>query len=184
VLARLNKIHGVQRSLANREGTLIRVSTTTDQVTGAVFQVLVDEKWNPKLLTADDLRDARADDNWFGPDELSAIEFRTLVLRQLREFAKTEKLDDPTTDHLVKFAEETWDRLGQAAEAEKGNQSSDGTDWAERCEKFTAAFLIKAKDVLTPEQEMDIRRQSDNWVKLLRNELARLRDGEECRPNE
>jgi hypothetical protein len=153
VLARLDKIKGVERSLANRAGTLIRVSLAetakTDRVAEEALGVLAEGKAAPTRLTGDDLEQALAREDWREADELSAIEFRTLVVRKVRAFAQAEELNKETADKLVKIAEQEWDR--QATTAAKPRRAG-GTDWRARCVKFASAFLDRAKALLTARQ--------------------------------
>jgi hypothetical protein len=154
VLARLNEIKGVERGLANRAGTLIRVSldetADLDRVAEEALDVLAREKAEPTRLTGDDLGQALKREEWQEADELSAIEFRTLVARQVRGFADAEQLDKVTADNLVKIAEEVWDSQARAAAAQPRPRG--GTNWTARCREFSSAFIDRAREVLTAQQ--------------------------------
>jgi hypothetical protein len=87
VLARLDEIDGVERSYANRAGTLLRLSIAAsadpDRVSGEALRVLGDRR-NPTRLGDDERDQALGQEEWRGADrvgELSAIERRTLILR-------------------------------------------------------------------------------------------------------
>jgi hypothetical protein len=87
VLARLDEIDGVERSYANRAGTLLRLSVAAsadpDRVTGEALRALGNRR-NPTRLADDERDQALGQEEWRGADridELSAIEFRTLALR-------------------------------------------------------------------------------------------------------
>jgi hypothetical protein len=171
VLARLDKIEGLERTLANRGGTLVRVTAaaTADptKVADEAARVLTEEGRDPVGLTGDELRQALAEQEWHGPEELSAIEFRTLALRRVRAFAEAEKLDPETTERLVKIAEEEWDRLAG------GGPPKAGTDWERRCADFAAALVERAKTVLTAEQAERLRRECEQQLGRLRGRSER-----------
>ncbi len=186
MLARLQKIDGVETSASNHAGTLVRISATStavlDNVAHSVLQTLTKEKRKPVRLADDAFREALAKEKWYDPDELSAIEFRTLVLGQVADFAEAENLDKETADKLLKLAEEEWDRLAKSADAEKPKPGSTGTDWAARCGKFAAVYIDRTKDLLSSEQREKLRKEAAAWVEQLGPELERLRDGKECDP--
>src|SRR5262249_24403232 len=87
-----------------------------------------------------------AEETWYSPDELSAIEFQTLATREVRAFAEAEKLDENTTDRLVEMAEEEWERQAKAA------ANAERPDWSARGAAVAGAFIDRAKGVLTAEQ--------------------------------
>jgi hypothetical protein len=90
VLARLDQIDGVERSYANRTGTLIRVSVAPgadrNRVAGEVLKALGEGNRNVSRLADSELGRALEKEEWRDASrvrELSAIEYRTLVLRGL-----------------------------------------------------------------------------------------------------
>jgi hypothetical protein len=157
VLARLGKVKGVEQCLVNRSGTLIRVTVERtadrDKVADEVLKVLAGDNREPSRLTGDELRRALAAEQWRPPDELSAIEFRTLAVRRVRGFARAEKLDRGVTEKLVRITEEQWDRLAGKAKP-RGAKS----DWSARCMEAAAAVADQAKELLTAEQTDRLRR--------------------------
>jgi hypothetical protein len=161
VLARLGKVQGVERCLANRTGTLIRVTVAPtaerDKVAEEVLKVLAAANREPVRLTGAELRKALAGEEWRPPDELSAIEFRTLAVRRVRAFAADEKLARSVTEKLVRITEEHWDRIARKV---KGQDTK--TDWAARCARAAAAVADQAKGLLPAEQAERLRRQLTN----------------------
>jgi len=104
VLAQLDKVEGVGRSYANHTGNMVRVSLNTaadpEKVAEQVAKILTADKRNPTRLMRDEFTHALDKEQWREGErvgELSAIEFRTLGLRQLKTFAEIEKLDEKTT---------------------------------------------------------------------------------------
>jgi hypothetical protein len=181
VLARLDKIDGVEKSLANQSGTMIRVSAksveTRDTVAEEATKLLTEEKREPVRLAGEQFDRALKTEQWRETgrvSELSAIEFRTLIGRRLKSFAQTEKLDEEKTDKLLKFAEEEWERLGKlaaektresgASEKNEGSESKTKTksseakssarnvDWRGLRLQFGAALADRAKELLTEQQ--------------------------------
>jgi hypothetical protein len=167
VLARLDKIKGVEKTQANRAGTLVRISVAAsadaDKVAAAAAEVLTGEKRKAVRLKGADLERALSKETWYGPDELSAIEFRTLALRSIQRFAEAEELNKETTDKLSKIAEEEWDRLAKAAAAAEKRPGS-GTDWSARCAAFATAFLGRARDVLSAGQLERLQKKSEDLM--------------------
>lgn len=168
MLARLDQIEGVERSRADRAGTLVCVSLAAaadpDKVAEQVAKVFAEEKRQSTRLTGEDLKQALAREKWYGPDELSAIEFRTLAVRRVRGFAESEKLDQDTAAKLVQIAEEEWDRLANAADSPERKRPGGGTDWNARCVAFAAAFIGRAKDLLTPPQVERLKQARDGLL--------------------
>jgi hypothetical protein len=154
VLASLDRIDGVQASSTNYTGTMIRVAVTSAadraKVAEEVRKVLAENK--PVALAGDELRLALEKEQWretWRVGELSAIEFRTMGLYRIKTFAQVEKLDKATTDKLTKMAEDQWEQLAQQAKKEKATRPE---DWGNRCKQSIAAFLDRAKGVLSDEQ--------------------------------
>ena len=90
MLARLDQIDGVERSYANRSGTLIRLSVAPaadpERVAREVPEVLADEGRGASRLAGSELEQALEGEEWRHAGrvrELSQIEFRTLALRPL-----------------------------------------------------------------------------------------------------
>jgi hypothetical protein len=158
VLALLDKIPGVERSFANHTGTMVRVSVAgsadPEKIAEQVARVLTEGKRNPTRLTGEEVKEALGKQQWREGErvgELSAIEFRTLGLRQVQTFAEKEKLDKATIDKLVKIAGEEWDRLVDESAPEDPKQSGK-IDWKARCRKFDLAVVERARSVLMPDQ--------------------------------
>jgi hypothetical protein len=166
VLARLDRIKGVERSLANRAGILVRVSlaktANPDQVAEKALGALAEEQAEPVRLAGDDLERALDREEWLEADELSAIEFRTLVVRNVRAFAKAEGLDEETGAKLVKIAEEVWDRQARTAATQRNRPG--GMDWRALCSTFASAFIDRAKDLLAPPQVERLEQARDHLL--------------------
>jgi hypothetical protein len=154
VLARLNKIEGVEKSFANRTGTMLRIcvapSADRDKVVTAVRADLTEDNRKPVSLMGDEFKDALVKEKWSSPGDLSAIEFRTLALRRVKTFAESEKLDRETADKLMKLAEQQWDRIVKGADCcAKVQQSS---DWLTQFNRFATAMPDQTKELLTTGQ--------------------------------
>ncbi len=155
-LAALDKLEGVERSLANRTGTMIRVTVAAaadrEKVAEGVRKILTGEDRKAVPLAGIELKRALEREEWRGKDrigELSAIEFRTLALHRVKTFAKAEKLGQEATDKLVTIAEQQWERISTEARNEGATQPE---EWANRCRKSLPVLLERVKDVLTAEQ--------------------------------
>jgi hypothetical protein len=159
VLARLDKIANVQQSLANRPGTMIRVTVNAaadkDKVAEDVLKVLTQEKRKPVRLTGEEFEQALRNEQWRDLEhvgELSAIEFRTLTLRRIKAFAEKEGLNKETTDKLVKISAEQLDRIAKAANPEKSDQLAGISQWLARYKEFARSVPDRAKDFLSADQ--------------------------------
>jgi hypothetical protein len=154
VLARLNKIDGVERSFSNRTGTLLRIavapSADRDKVAAAVREDLTRDNRKPVLLTGAELKEALEKEEWHLPGELSAIEFRTLALDRVKTFAQAEKLDTETAAKLVKIAEQQWERLAKAGDCCGKNKQP--ADWLTQFQQFAVSVPEQAKELLPAEQ--------------------------------
>jgi hypothetical protein len=164
VLAQLDKIQGVERTYANHTGNMVRVAvalaTNPETVAEQVVKILTQEKRNPVRLRNAEFKQALDQEQWRSAErvsELSLIEYRTLAVRLVRQFAQSEKLDKVTSEKLVKITEEEWDRLAKGA-AGKDQRS---VDWRARCAERAASVVERAKSLLTAEQ---VERLKD-WVK-------------------
>ena len=168
MLARLDRIEGVEGSRANRAGTLVRVSVAAaadpNRVAEEVGERLAEEGRSPARLTGDCLRQALAQEEWYGPEELLAVEFRTLAVRRVRTFAESEKLDQETADKLVRIAEEECDRLAKGADTARPKPAGGGTGWDARRAEFASAFLDRAQDLLTAPQVERLRQMRDRLL--------------------
>jgi hypothetical protein len=160
VLARFDKIAGVEMSLANRTGTMVRVALTAkadrEKVAAEVQKILTDQRRKPVPVTGDELKAALAREEWFESKrigELSSIEFSILALRaRVKKFARTEKLDKAATEKLVKIAEDQWNRLNRPPAKDKGKPGDNNQDQQARGEKLARAVAEEAKELLTAEQ--------------------------------
>jgi hypothetical protein len=152
VLARLDKIAGVEKSFANRAGTMLRVSVAPSadrgKVAKAVREILTRENRKAVLLAGHELEQALVKEEWGSPGELSAIEFRTLVLRRVKSFAEAEKLDKEVTDKLVKIAEQQWERIGRAAAGKAKQPAEARAGYRE----FAIVVADRARELLSAEQ--------------------------------
>jgi hypothetical protein len=79
---------------------------------------------------------------------LSRIEYRTLALREVRRFARNEKLDKETTEKLLKIAEAAWSAV-EPRSTTKPSQKIDGTG---RFRHDIKGVIERAKTILTTEQ--------------------------------
>jgi hypothetical protein len=154
VLARLNKIEGVEKSFANRTGTMLRICVAPladrDKVVTAVRADLTEDNRKPVSLAGDEFKEALVKEKWGSPGDLSAIEFRTLALRRLKTFAESEKLDKETADKLVKLADKQWEGIAKGTDCcAKVQQPS---DWLAQFNQFAIAMPDQAKELLTADQ--------------------------------
>ena len=156
VLASLDKIDGVEASAANYTGTMLRISVTTaadrDKVVEGVRKTLAETNRKSVVVAGDERKRSLEKEQWREAGrigELSAIEFRTMVLHRVKTFAQAEKLDKAITDKLLEMAEEQWERLAREAAKDGTTQPE---DWGSRCKKSLPVFLERAKEVLTAEQ--------------------------------
>jgi hypothetical protein len=158
VLAQLDKLPGVERSYSNHTGSLVRLSVAPaadpEKVAEQALKVLDDQKRSPVRLAGAEFTRALDEERWRESErvgELSAIEFRTLALRQVKAFADEEKLGKDSADKLARIAEEEWGRLARGGAP--GDPKQPGkVDWRGRCRQFVAAVADRAKQVLTAEQ--------------------------------
>ena len=166
MLARFDKIDGVEKSLANRTGTMVRVSLTPkanrEKVAMEVQRILTDQRRKPVLVKGDDLKAALAKEEWFETGrvgELSNIEFSILALRgRVKRFAQTEKLDKAATEKLVKIAEHQWNRFNARSEKDKDKQVDKNKDQEARAEKLARAVTEEAKGLLTAQQSQKLQK--------------------------
>lgn len=157
-LARLDKLEGVERSFANRTGTMARVTVSAaadrEKVAGKVSKFLSDNERAPTRLSGDELARALGKEEWREAKriaELSAIEFRTLALGEARAFAEAEKLGAQATEKFVRLVEEEWDRTaGQAVGDVK--PESYAKEWSARCSRFATSLAKRAKGMVSDEQ--------------------------------
>lgn len=156
VLASLDKIDGVEASAANYTGTMIRISVASasdqDKVAEGVRKALAETNRKSAVLAGDERQRALEKEQWREAGrigELSAIEFRTMVLYRVKTFAQAEKLDKAITEKLLKMAEEQWERIAKEAANDGATQPE---DWGNRCKKSLPVFLERTKKVLTAEQ--------------------------------
>jgi hypothetical protein len=152
VLARLDQIEGVEKSFANRTGTMLRVSLAPsadrDKVAEAIRGIMTRENRKPVFLAGNELEQALVKEEWGSPGELSAIEFRTLALRRVKTFAEAEKFDKEATDRLVKIAEQLGDRIVKATAAGVKQPA----DWRAGYGQFATAVADLARELLSAEQ--------------------------------
>jgi len=137
VLAQLNKIEGVEKSFANRTGTLLRIcvaaSADRDKVATTVREDLTKDNRKPVPLAGEEFKEALVKEKWGSPSELSAIEFRTLALRRVKTFVESEKLDTEAASKLVKIAEQQWERMAKGIDCCKKEQQP--ADWLVVCHR-------------------------------------------------
>jgi len=88
LLARLDKVEGIEKSSANRTGTMLRISVASsadrDKVAETVREILTKDNRKPVLLAGDEFREALVKEEWGSPGDLSAIEFRTFALHRVK----------------------------------------------------------------------------------------------------
>jgi hypothetical protein len=156
VLERLDETEGVEASFANYTGTMIRISVKTgadrSRVAERVRKALTDDDGKPVALAGDEFKRALEREQWRDVrriGELSAIEFHTLALHRVKTFAKAEKLDEESTDKLIKITEEYWESMTKEAQKDGAIQPK---DLGNRLKKTLPAFLERLKEVLTNEQ--------------------------------
>jgi hypothetical protein len=154
VLSELDTIPGVEKSFANRTGTMLSFTIVPaadrSHVVEELSRSLTKGDHKPIELQGHELKRALANEEWRDASrigELSAIEFHTFALHKVTSFARKEKLNKETTAKLVQMAERQWRELAKGAE--NANRPS---DWRERCQKALPLFLGQAKQLLTTEQ--------------------------------
>jgi hypothetical protein len=154
LLARLDKVEGIEKSSANRTGTMLCISVASsadrDKVAEATREILIKDNRKPVLLSGGELKQALANEEWGSPGDLSAVEFRTFALHRVKSFAEAEKLDKEATGKLVKIAEQQWERMGKGGDC-CGKVKQPG-DWVAQFKQFAASVPDQAKELLTAEQ--------------------------------
>jgi hypothetical protein len=159
VLARLNKIAGVEKSFSNRTGTMLRISVASsgdrEKVAAAVSEDLTKDSRKPVLLAGDEFKQSLVKEEWSSPGDLSAIEFRTFALHRVKTFAEVEKLNKEATDKLVKIAEQQWERMAKGGDC-CGKAKQPG-DWLAQFKQFAASVPDQAKELLTAQQAERLR---------------------------
>jgi hypothetical protein len=159
VLARLDKVEGVEKSSANRTGTMLRISVASsadrDKVAEATREILTKDNRKPVLLSGGELKQALAKEEWGSPADLSAIEFRTFALHRVKTFAEAEKLDKEASSKLVKIAEQQWERMAKGGDC-CGKVKQPG-DWVAQFKQFAASVPDQAKELLVAEQTERLR---------------------------
>lgn len=158
MLAQLDKVPGVARSYANQTGDLVRVSVATgadpERLAQILLKALADETGTPVRVTGVDLARALGQEQWRQTDRVSdllVIEYRTLALRQMRDFAAAEKLNKEISEQLSKIVEDESERMSREG---PGNPqtASGGIGWPARFRQGTEAVVNRAKAILTTEQ--------------------------------
>jgi hypothetical protein len=115
-------------------------------------QTVLSENGRPTRLRGSRAVQAIENETWRGIDqigELSAIEFRTLLVRGLADFAKDEKLSLETTGKLTKLAQDEWGRVLANMDVTIPPHRA---DWQGQCGKLADSVVGKAKELLTAEQ--------------------------------
>jgi tetratricopeptide (TPR) repeat protein len=154
VLAQLNKIQGVEHSYANPAGDMVRIRLTRtadrEELAREVLKVIGASR-SPIRLAGADFKWALEHEQWRHSDRIGdwlLTEYRTLCMREVRRFAKDEKLDKQTTEKLLRIAEAEWDRVNSGGTA-KLSQKIEGT---RRMRDGMRAVIEAAQAVLTTEQ--------------------------------
>ncbi len=150
MLEQLDKVQGVDSSMANHSGSLVRIRiddvANPDEVAAELEQILQEQKRKPKQLSGEDLARAIRDEQWRSKEtvgQLSEIEFRTIFTRQVEEFAASPGLNDETKTKLINMSSQVL--------AEMPEPTQD-TNWAEYCKDLATRMGEKAKDLLNAEQ--------------------------------
>lgn len=156
MLVQLNRINGVEASSTNTAGTLVHIDLAEGADSAAIvtqLESLFKEQGRTAFrLLGDDLATALRDEDWREANqvhELSEIEFRTVFLRRVKQFAETATLPPSTADQLVKWSNEV------IAETPKSNAN---TDWTGFCSSLEKALLKRAAQVLSQEQSRELER--------------------------
>lgn len=174
VLARLDKIEGVEASAANHTGTMLRFTLMTgidrEQATAIVQTALQADDRQPVRVEGENLLKALNGETWREKQrirELSAIEFRKLAMQRIETFAENDNLTEEATAKLVTVAGEEWDRLAETVEAREATKSPRTTDWKSVATSFSAALCERAREFLEPGQ-------LDRLQKMLAERIERL----------
>lgn len=159
VLARLNKVEGVEKSFANRTGTMLRISVTPSAdrstVAAAVGDDLSKDNRKPVLLAGDEFKQSLAKEEWSSPGDLSAIEFHTLALHRVKAFAEAETLDKAASSKLVTIAEQQWERMAKGVDC--CGKVKQPADWLAQFKQFATSVPNEAKELLSTEQAERLR---------------------------
>ncbi len=156
MLVQLNRIDGIEASSTNTAGTLVHVDLAEGANSAAIvaqLEALFKEQGRTAVrLLGDDLATALNDEEWREANqvhELSEIEFRTVFLRRVKQFAETATLAPSTADQLVRWSNEVLT---------KTPKSNANTDWASVCSSLEKAMLNRAAQVLSEEQSRELER--------------------------
>ncbi len=161
MLEQLDQINGVTTSSANHSGGIIRISVADDALRADVAKkahlVLAANDAKPSRLSGDKSIKALTQETWRGIDrinELSAIEFRTIIIDRLKMFAKNEKMSQEVTDQLIKIAKNSWEAQAKSIDIKVPPHK---TGWTKHCRSVADAFIEEAKPLLSDAQVRDLK---------------------------
>jgi tetratricopeptide (TPR) repeat protein len=167
-------MQGVEHSYANPAGNMVRICLTgtadREELATEVLKVLGASR-SPVRLAGPDFTRAIKQEQWRQSDRIDdwlRTEYRTLCLREVRRFAKDEKLDKQTTEKLLAVAEAEWGRVDAGSTA-KLTQNIDGTS---RFRDGIKAVIERAKAILTTEQLGRLRQYLNNGLEVEAHSLG------------
>jgi len=170
VLAQLDKVKGVERSYANRSGTLFRATVSqgedAERVAKELREVLSSRTRSPTRMVGPELNQALKVEEWRDSEriiELSAIEYHTLTIRSAKEFAADERLNGEQTERLMKSVEEVWSVFAKEISIELSKDRAK-RNWQPIYDRFDAALRRRTGGLLSTEQ-------MDRLMKWLQSKL-------------
>jgi hypothetical protein len=134
----------------------LRISLDKDadreDVAQAATNVLTDNNARPSRLGEAESLDALSTEEWRDIErinELSTIEFRTVSVNRLKQYAIDEKMNPEAINELVQIAERTWDDHLKTVDPKVPPHKA---DWNSQCHSVALAFIENAKHLLSEKQ--------------------------------
>jgi tetratricopeptide (TPR) repeat protein len=152
-----------------------------EELATVVFKVLGASR-SPVRLAGPDFTRAIKQEQWRQSDRIGdwlRTEYRTLCLREVRRFAKDEKLGKQTTEKLSAVAEAEWDRVDSGTTA-KLSQKINGTS---RFRDGIKAVIERAKAILTTEQLARLRQYLNDSLEVEAHALGTVDFPVTCTPD-
>ncbi len=176
-LGEIDGIEGVTRSFSDWTGTLIRVSvaktTHREAVAERVRAVLTAKQQKPLRIAGDDLTRALQREDWRGANrifELSSYEFNTIAKRRINNFANGEGLKRSERTRLLELVDELWEKAAEGLDTPKPEAYA--MYWRNRRNKFVAAYLQRARELLSAEQVENLIRMASRAEPPTQNDLS------------
>lgn len=158
-MAQVNRIEGVSQSYSNWTGTILRISARPgadrDAVAERVLAFLAADGQDPGRVQGAEVATSLRNEDWRDLSritDLSSYEFKTVAKRRINAFADNEKLDSTQREKLLNIVDGLWDKSGVGLGSPRLDAAEYAAYWQNRREKFVAAYLERARELLTPEQ--------------------------------